>query len=259
MSSNIAREPTRIPWTRRPLSAIGCGSILVPSPSSTPISETVPPGRVALIDCVRRARARRPRPRGRRRASGELEHAVRPVRRRHVVDRLPGAELPRALELLVALRGRDHARAGHQRELEREDRDPARALDEDRLARLGPCPFVTSACQAVTAAHGSVDASSSLRCSGTWTSPSSCSDDVVGEHAVEPAREHRAVGRGHERVAVEPALEDDGRDAVSHLARVRRLSRPRRPRRRRPSTAAAASSHAAWGDAVLDHERRRGS
>ena len=36
-------------------------------------------------------------------------------------------------------------------------------------------PSVISACQAVTPAQGSVAASSSVRCSGTWTTPSSCS------------------------------------------------------------------------------------
>ncbi len=42
-------------------------------------------------------------------------------------------------------------------------------------------------------------------------------DDVVGEHAVEPAGQHRAVGGGQQRVAVEPVLEHGGGHAVAQL------------------------------------------
>jgi hypothetical protein len=69
------------------------------------------------------------------RAPRELDCARRPVRRRLVVDRLEGAELPRAHGLLVALRGGDHARPGQERQLQSEDRDAARAHDQDGLPR----------------------------------------------------------------------------------------------------------------------------
>ncbi len=50
-SSNIAREPTTIACRQSPLTIAGWGSTFVSKPVSTPMRETLPPGRVALNDC----------------------------------------------------------------------------------------------------------------------------------------------------------------------------------------------------------------
>ena len=47
-----------------------------------------------------------------------------------------GTQLEGTCQFLVAARGRDHARAGQPCELEREERDAAGPLDQDRVARL---------------------------------------------------------------------------------------------------------------------------
>ena len=113
-------------------------------------------------------------------------------------------------------------------------------------------PFATSACQAVTAAHGSVEASSIAQVLGDVHKAVLVQDDVVREHSVETAGEHRAVGFARRHVALEPALEDSGRDAVANLdagdagADLDDLAGGVRARQQR-------QLHAAWGDAVLDH------
>ena len=77
-------------------------------------------------------------------------------------------------------------------------------------------------------------------------------DDVVREHSVETAGQHRAVGFGRRYVALEPALEDGGRDAVANLdpgdagADLNDVAGCVRAWQQR-------QLNTAWRDAVLDH------
>ena len=148
------------------------------------------------------------------RASGELEHPVRPFGRRDVVDRLPGAERPYALELLVARRGGDHARPAQEPELQREDRDSACPLHEDRLSGLRPALHE----ERVPGSHGRACEGRGLlvgEVAGRKDEAVLVEDDRLGKHAVEPTSQRRGTGR--RRVARDPALEERGRDTVSHL------------------------------------------
>ena len=59
-----------------------------------------------------------------------------PVGCRLVIDTVAGAQLECLREFLVAARGRDHPCARQPRKLKREQRHPARALNEDRVTRF---------------------------------------------------------------------------------------------------------------------------
>ena len=81
-------------------------------------------------------------------------------------------------------------------------------------ARRWPCS--TSAFHAVSAAQGSVAASSKLRCAGAWMRPDLREDALGGEDAVDGAAECRLAGERLD-LAVEPVLEEESADAVAGL------------------------------------------
>ena len=73
----------------------------------------------------------------------------------------------------------------------------------------------------MTAAQGSVAASSKLRCSGTGTRPSSCSTTILGQHAVDGAAQGR-LRLGFVHLAGQPFLHEDAGNALADLARASR-------------------------------------
>ena len=72
------------------------------------------------------------------------------------------------------------------------------------------------ACQTVTAAQGSVAPSSSDRCGGIFTAPSSSSTTYSRKHAVDAAAQ-RALVRVGCRLAATPALKEVAGDAIADL------------------------------------------
>ena len=156
-----------------------------------------------------------------------------------VVHKMIGAERLRARKLLVRRRGDDHLRARRLRELQREDRNAARALHDDGLARL------QTALDDQRAPRGQRRARQRRRLGiaqivGHLRHAFGRQQRHVAPHAVE-----RSAERGRLRVARqfagEPALEEHRRDAIADLHA--RHARPdgRRPRRTRPTAARAAT------------------
>ena len=251
MSSNIAREPTNTPWTRTPLRAIGCGSILAPTPVSTPIREIVPPRRAAwndwsvvpgaadLDDVVDAS------------SSGQLDDALCPVRRCHVVDRPrhPSARARSSFSSLfdVATTCAPAICANCNAKIE------TPPVPWTRMVSPGPAGTLRD--ERVPCGHGSTRQSRRFvvaQVLGDVDKAVVVDDNVVGEDAVDTARKHGAVRVGGWYVAVEPALEHSGRDTVTDLdagdpgANLHDLAGCVRARQER-------QLHTAWRDAVLDH------
>ena len=132
-----------------------------------------------------------------------------------IVDHGLGAHLLQPLGLGRRARGGDHARAEHPGELQGEDRDAAGALHQHRVAGL-ELPISTSACQAVTAAQGSVAPSSKLRPAGSIDDAVLFQHGQLGQHAVDRAAHRRGLRRLVDGAA-EPFLHEAAGDPVADL------------------------------------------
>ncbi len=125
-----------------------------------------------------------------------------------------GAQRARLLELLVARRGDDHARAGGLGELQRPDRHAAGAQQQHGVARPAGRPSTNSAFQAVTPAQVSVAPRCTRDGLGARTSASG-QDDLLRPACRRRRRPAHPRSSRRCHAAIHPVREEAGDDAIA--------------------------------------------
>ena len=173
---------------------------------STPIIAIWPPMRTASMDCASvpppptSTTWSTPSP------AGQLPRRRGPVRRAGVVDRPPRAHVTGAAELVVAFRRDDRARADEDAELKREDRYPAGAEQQHRVARL-EAALVDQRVPRRQRGAGQGRCLRVVEMRGNRHDPPGVEHDLFREHAVERSAQG-ACHRGRRDAACRPVLKE---------------------------------------------------